>query len=699
MYMIISSVFVLLGLGLLASTVLAVASRVLYVKEDPRIAMVETELPGANCGGCGYPGCSGAAAAVVAGIAPVTLCVAGGNEVAENVARVMGQSIEYKEPEVAMLRCIGGDRAHPLYSYEGMNDCRAQHMFYGGNKICGRGCLGLGSCVKACPFDALHMGPEHLPVVDPEKCRACGKCAEVCPVGIISIINVTHRILYHTRSADCLAPCRQKCPAEVNVPLFIRQLKEGNPHGALMTLKEHNPLPMSVGRVCPHPCENICRRNIVDEGVAINTLERYLGDREMRLGTRMVIPCAPDTGRQIAIIGGGPAGLSCAYFLRRAGHSPMIFDAMPKLGGMLQYGIPAYRLPRNVVDWEIQGILDLGVTVRNNVRFGRDIYLNTLKVLGYESVVLATGAWSNPALGVPGEEADGVVHSIEFLTGMGSRFTDLKGRRVVVVGGTNTAMDSARSAVRLGARSVTVLFSRVRRDMTANKNGVDRALECGVQILFLAETRSMVSGGDGRISHVEYVRYELEGEGKKAKPVLIADSETRIEADMVIVALERYPDLETVCAPGSGCEELEISKKTGTVAANEDTLLTNLPDVYVCGEAHTGRSWVIDAVEGGRKVARSIHFKLTTGEIPVPDNLQKKVIIESILKNMKVKHDIPRVRVQETPVEERRHSFSEEVKGPISDKEALRESSRCLHCGITCYDYEVRDDNAEQDNE
>ncbi len=696
--MILSSGLVLFGLGLLAATVLAVASKVLYVKEDPRVAQVEAALPGANCGGCGYPGCSGAAAAVVAGKAPVTLCVAGGNEVAENVAKVMGKSIEYKEPEVAMLRCIGGARAHPLYHYEGVNDCRAQYLFYGGNKICGRGCLGLGSCVRACPFDALHMGPERLPVVDPKKCRACGKCAEVCPVGIISIVNLTQKLLYHTRQGDCLAPCRQKCPAQVNVSLFIRQLKEGDPQAALATLKEHNPLPMSVGRVCPHPCENICRRNIVDEGVAINTLERYLGDREMRSGTRGVIPCAPDTGRQIAIIGGGPAGLSCAYFLRRAGHSPMIFDAMPKLGGMLQYGIPAYRLPRKVVDWEIQGILDLGVGVRNNVRFGRDIYLNTLKVLGYESVVLATGAWINPPLGVPGEEAEGVVHSIEFLTGVGSRFTDLAGRRVVVVGGTNTAMDSARSAVRLGARSVTVLFSHVRSDMSANKNDIDRALECGVQILFLAGTRSMISDGDGRITHVEYVRYELEGEGKKARPVLIPDSETRIEADMVIVALERSPDLKTLCSPGSGCEELEISRKTGTVAANEDTLLTNLPDVYVCGELHSGRSWVIDAVEGGRKVARSIHFKLTTGEIPVPDNLQKKVIIESILKNMKVKHEIPRVRVPEVPVEERRHSFVEEVKESISDREALREASRCLHCGITCYDYEAKEDTAEQVN-
>jgi NADPH-dependent glutamate synthase beta subunit-like oxidoreductase/Pyruvate/2-oxoacid:ferredoxin oxidoreductase delta subunit len=688
--MIVSSVLVLSGLGLSAAVILAAASRMLHVEEDPRIARVESVLPGANCGGCGFPGCSGAAAAIVAGKAPVDVCVAGNAEVTENVARIMGQTVERKEPQVAMLRCIGGDRAHSLYNYQGVEDCRAQYMFYGGNKICGKGCLGLGSCVAACPFDALSMGPEGLPVVDTHRCRACGKCAKVCPVGIINIVNVTMRMLYHLRMDDCLAPCRQKCPAQLNVPLFIKQIRLGKLHEALLTLKERNPLPMSVGRICPHPCENICRRKIVDEGVAIHTLERYLGDWEMTLGKRLVLSCAPDTGREIAIVGGGPAGLACAYFLRRAGHKPTIFDAKPKLGGLLQYCIPEYRLPRKILDWEIQGILDLGVIAKTNVHFGRDIHLHTLRALGFDAVVLATGAWNVPSMGIPGEDLEGVVPSIEFLTRVGSQPGTLAGKRVVVIGGTNTAMDVARSAVRLEARSVTVLFPDVRTRMSANKRDIDLALECGIQILFLAGVRQMIPGDSGSVAYVEYDRYELQGEGKKSKPVLIPDSATRIEADRVVVALKRCPDLAGLCSEITGCRDLKTSTATGTVAADEDTLLTNLPDVYVCGEAYSGRSWMIDAVEGGRKVARSIHYKLTTGAIPVPENLQKKVVTESILRDVKIWHDMPRVRVKRTPVEDRRKSFVEEVQQSITDREAAREASRCLHCGITCYDYETQ---------
>jgi NADPH-dependent glutamate synthase beta subunit-like oxidoreductase len=223
------------------------------------------------------------------------------------------------------------------------------------------------------------MGPDNLPIFDPERCVGCGECVRACPKGIISIISEKSKILHWNQYTECLAPCRQKCPAQIDIPKYIHYIKDGKFKEALLTIKERNPLPLVCGRVCPEPCALACRRTISDDPVAINYLKRFVADWEMNSGHRLHIPVAPSSGKKVAVVGSGPAGLSAAYFLCRLGHEVTIYEKRSQLGGMLRYGIPEYRLPKKILDWEINGILELGITARTNVDFGSDFTIDFLR--------------------------------------------------------------------------------------------------------------------------------------------------------------------------------------------------------------------------------------------------------------------------------------------------------------------------------
>ncbi len=683
-----TAILVLSGLGFVCGLALAVASRVFYLPEDPSIEAVRGILPGANCAACGYPGCEAAAKAVVAGDAPLDVCIYGGHDIADQISEALGLEIRYRETQLATVLCNGGQKAANRYDYDGAMDCRAAVLLDGGFKECPIGCLGLGTCATVCPFDAIRMNAEELPEIDPNRCRGCGRCSNVCPKGIIAVTGMTDRLLRLSQSEDCLSPCTQKCPAQIDVPRFIQQLQCGDYAAALLTVKERNPLPIANGRICTHPCENICRRNIADEAVSINRLERFLGDWEMKSGRRLPLACAPDTGHQVAIVGGGPAGLSCAYFLRRLGHRPVIFEAMPELGGMLRYGIAEYRLPKKEVNWEIQGILDLGVEARTGVRLGKDFDLLTFANEGFEAVVLAIGAWVTPFPNIPGIDAKGVLGSIDFLDRVGTEITNLENKKIVVIGESNAAMDSARSAIRLGAKAVTVICPCEQKKMSARKRDVVRAIEEGVRIEFLTSPVKIVSGAVKAVTHVGYVqKFSDDSSGKN---ISYGSSENagemlRIAADMVIVALERVPDLSCLTDEKGRCP-FEITAK-GTLAADGDTLQTSVPHVFTAGDMHTGRASVISAVGAGRLAARSVHFFLTEGRIPLPDNIMHGIIPQSILKKVIVREPIERVKMVELPPELRRRSFVEEVIGAMSEEQAHMEACRCLQCGLICYDH------------
>jgi NADPH-dependent glutamate synthase beta subunit-like oxidoreductase len=353
---------------------------------------------------------------------------------------------------------------------------------------------------------------------------------------------------------------------------------------------------------------------------------------------------------------------------------------------MLRYGIPPYRLPRSVVDWEIEGILRLGVAVLTGTALGRDFTLDSLTGNGFEAVFLGLGAWTVPPLGIPGEAADNVLASLDFLSAAGTRIDSLAGRSVVIVGESNTAMDCSRIGIRLRADRVTVICPTGRKEMTARKRDVERAEEEGARILFGTRPVRIVTGPAGQAISMECVDL-LPVEGQKAP----AESDERpshgrflLSADLVVIACERTPDLEVLSQAG-GTGGFCFTKKS-SLAAEKTTLLASPPGIFTGGDMHTGRATVIGAVAEARRAARAIHQLLTYGKITVPKNLHRKVNPKSILKRVSVSRKIPKVRVRELPVERRIRSFIEEIEGTLSDEQARAEAARCLRCGTTCYD-------------
>jgi formate dehydrogenase beta subunit len=456
--------------------------------------------------------------------------------------------------------------------------------------------------------------------------------------------------------------------------------------GALRIVKERNPFPMTCGRVCPHPCETICRRNIADGGVAIGHLERYVGEWERGTGRHIPLECAPFTGRRIAIVGAGPAGLSCAYFLRRLGHQPIVYESRPEPGGMLRYGIPEYRLPRSVVAWEIEGILRLGVQVRTEATLGKDFSLKDLSEQGFEAVFLATGAWTVPHLCVPGEYAEGVVASLDFLTSASTRRPSLSKKQVAVIGESNTAMDCARICIRLGAKSVTVICPTARKEMTARKRDVERAEEEGVRILFGTSPVRVLLGPDGAAASLEFVELGLESAEETRMELQNREPGTRqiISSNLIVIAYERKPDLEVFEKAGAGYPLFFTQE--ATLASQEGSLLAAAPNIFAGGDLRTGRATVVGAVAEGRHGANTIHHLLAFGKFPSEENLLRRVNPKSILKNVTVAHLVPKATVSELPVWMRVRSFIEEVEGPLSEEQAGNEAYRCLRCGTYCYD-------------
>jgi formate dehydrogenase (NADP+) beta subunit len=689
----IEAVLFMMGLGLVCSSLLSAASKIFYVYEDPRIAEVEGVLAGANCGGCGYAGCSAAAGAIVAGKALPSACVVGGMESAINAAKIMGLDPGTAEPKKSLNECNGGDRAEDKFIYNGIPSCRAMSAYYGGKRLCTVGCIGLGDCIVACMFNAIHMGPDGYPVVDEGKCVGCGACEKVCPKGILNVRTMSERLLDFNAEDDALAPCRQTCPAEINIPQYISQIRNRDYSGAVNTIRERNPLLLACGRVCPHPCESYCRRGIEDEPISINQLKRFVADYEMNSGERLPIPCAPSTGKKVAVVGGGPAGLSCAYFLRRLGHDVTILDMMPELGGMIRYGIPEYRLPKKVLKWETDGILALGIEHRPDMRLGKDFDIASLKNDGFDAVFVGVGAWKDYMLGAEGENLEGCYTGIDFLTRFAKYQQEGKdvgsfpvGRKCVVIGGGNTAIDCVRTLIRLGAEEVSIVYRRTRSEMPANQVEIEAAEHEGVKFVFLAAPVRVIADQNNRVSKLEYLRMELgepDASGRR-RPVPVKGSETVIDTDMIISAIGQGPDVSFV-NDDELIKELKITRWS-TIDANPETLQSSIPYVFTAGDAFTGASLVIEAIGGGRRAARAIHLYLSGEEVtPVPKSLRKRHIRESLFTSVEGVVRSKRTPMPELPVGERIISFVESDL-VISENDAIYESGRCLNCCRICYD-------------
>ena len=588
-----------------------------------------------------------------------------------------------KIPRWAFVKCRGGERAPRSFFYpDDIKDCKQASEKLGSNLVCQIGCLGFGTCVGVCKFEAITIAENGLPEVDKEKCTGCGRCVRACPQNVLELTSDLDILFRLNRGDDCLAPCQQTCPAQIDIPRFIKAIKEKRFDHALKIIKEHMPMPLTLGRVCPRPCEDNCRRKQVDEAVAINYLKRFVADLEWKSKKRMPLYVAPDTGHKVAIVGGGPGGLSCAYFLRRFGHEVKIFEAMPELGGMLKYGIPDYRLPPEILEWEIKGILELGIEVETNVALGKDFTLQDLKDRGYEAIFLATGAWKTWAPRMDGDDAKGVMTGVEFLRFVAEGNPPDLGKKVLIVGGGNVAMDAARTAIRLGAEEVCVIYRRTRKEMPALEEEIEAAEAEGVKFLFLTNPAKCVKCDTGTLRSIKCIKMELgepDASGRR-RPVPIEGSEFEMEADTLILAVGQNPDSEIYKNDPLG-RALEITR-WDTITVDPATCQTVYPDIFAGGDLVIGPMRVVDAIGMGRVAARSIHSYLIKGKV------EKEVkMLTGLLPEVKVDKPLPvleRQSMPHLPVSERIDNFNEVELG-FNEELALKEAARCLDCGLQCY--------------
>jgi len=422
-------------------------------------------------------------------------------------------------------------------------------------------------------------------------------------------------LLLKEHYGDCVAPCQLTCPAGIDIQGYIALIAQGEYIEALKLIRERLPMPLTIGRVCPHFCEYKCNRNLVEEPININHLKRFVADYEMYSGTRNPPSLAELSGRRVAIIGGGPAGLSAAYYLRRLGHASTIFDAMPELGGMLRYGIPEYRLPKKILDWEIEGILELGdIDVKHGLRWGEDITVESLRQEGYDAFVLAIGAWSTRKLGIVGEDLQGVWSGVDYLVDLALGKPVEVGRNIAIIGGGNVAIDAARNSIRMGADTVTVIYRRSRDEMPASPEEIHGAEEEGVQFHFLAAPVRLF-GSNGKVDKLEYVKMELgepDASGRR-RPVPMEGSETLIEVDMVIAAIGQFPDLSPV--DSDKAVEGIPTTRWNTFGADPDILYTGIDGVFTAGDVFRGPETVVGALADGRKAAMAIHLYFRDKEV------------------------------------------------------------------------------------
>ena len=491
---------------------------------------------------------------------------------------------------------------------------------------------------------------------------------------VIQTRKIALELLMSDHDGDCRGPCVLNCPAGTDCQGYIKHIANGDYRKAVELTKETNPLPASIGRVCPHPCEKACRRKMVEEPISIAFLKYFAADKDLE-GDTFVPQCDAPTGKKVAIIGGGPAGLTTAYYLAIKGHTCTIYDMMPKMGGMLRYGIPEYRLPKKIVDREVENIENLGVVMKNNVKIGKDISFEEIKN-DNDAVVVAIGAWTSSSTRCKGEELDGVFGGIDMLEKVALGEKPEIGDRTVIVGGGNTAMDCCRTAVRLGAKEVYVVYRRTMDEMPAEQLEIDEAMEEGVVFKFLRNPAEII-GENGKVSEVKLQVMEL-GEpdvsGRRSPKPVEGEFET-LKVDSVIAAIGQKVNV-------SGFESLELNKR-GIIAADEKTFLTSDPKVFAIGDAtNRGADIAIAAIGEGNKAAAVIDsfLKGATVGYRKPYFSEREVTPEMLSDREKM----PRTKMRGKSPEERKTNF-EEYNFGFSEEEAKREASRCLECG--CHDY------------
>lgn len=524
-----------------------------------------------------------------------------------------------------------------------------------------------------------------LCVVEVEKCpkllRACAtKVAEGMVVNTkgeraLRARKLAMELLMGDHDGDCQGPCKLNCPAHTDCQKYVREIAEGRFADATATVRETFPLPAAIGRVCPHPCERHCRRGLVEQPLSIAALKAFAADWTREHNALVKPANAPSSGKRVGIVGGGPAGLTAAYRLARLGHAVTVFDQMPEMGGMLRYGIPEYRLPKAVLRAEIAAIADQGVKLVNDFKIGRDATIEKLRG-EFDALIVANGAWKSTSMRVKGEDLTGVWGGIDFLRAVVTGEKPELGARVAVVGGGNTAMDACRTAVRCGAKEVSVIYRRTRKEMPAEDVEIAEAEEEGVVFRFLCNPDEIL-GENGRVTGVRLQVMELgePDERGRRKPVPVPGKFETLALDSVIIAVGQRNDPE-------GFEVLPKTEK-GTIAADPATFVTTLPGVFACGDTvNKGAGIAIAAIAQANEAAFAVDAFLRGGTyVPVQPILSEREVSSETFKDEERK---PRVVMPQRPATERRGDFREVNLG-LSEEAAKAEAARCLTCG--CHDF------------
>ena len=491
---------------------------------------------------------------------------------------------------------------------------------------------------------------------------------------VVQSRKIAMELLMSAHDGDCVAPCQLNCPAKTDCQGYVGLIANGEYDAALKLIKNKIALPASIGRVCPHPCEKACRRKNVEEPINIAQLKAFAADMDLKSDS-YVPEVKPATGKKVAVIGGGPAGLTAAYYLTIMGHNVTVYDMMDKMGGMLRYGIPQYRLPKEVLDKEIAIIEKTGVTFKNNMKLGVDFTIESLKAEN-DAVIVAVGAWKSSSMRTPGEELEGVYGGIDFLRAVIQKNPPAIGEKVAICGGGNTAMDACRTAVRLGAKEVYVVYRRTRNEMPADKLEIDEAEEEGVTYKFLTNPLSF-NGENGKVKSITLQIMELgepDASGRR-RPVPVEGKTEEIAVDSVILAIGQKLVQGDV-------KELKLNER-GNIEADPDFFTTDIEGIFAIGDAtNRGASIAIEAIGEADRCAKAVDAYLN-GEA-----LDTRVPYISKRDESKIDYSDrqkqSRLTPKVLPADVRNKNFDEVSLG-FTEEEAKAEASRCLECG--CREY------------
>ncbi|HVA87546.1 MAG TPA: FAD-dependent oxidoreductase [Candidatus Saccharimonadales bacterium] len=545
---------------------------------------------------------------------------------------------------------------------------------------------GFGAC-RMCVVEV--EGEEHPPISCSRACES-GMKVQTQTEEVRRLRRTNLELIFSDHNAYCLPPCQNKCPSHIDIPGFLKANAEANWREGARIFKRTIPFPSVLGRVCPAPCEEHCRRDEVDEAIAIRDSHRYHGDQVLKamfddnIDPPIPFELQPRSGRRVAVIGSGPAGAAAAYYLLIAGHDVTVFERDPLPGGMLRYGIPQYRLPKvEVLDGEYESVTRLGGRFVCNQGLGRDFTLDDLQNQGFDSVIIAIGCYDTNKLGVPGEDADGVLDGLEYLrtATLGLEYPGHRGSRVVVIGGGFTSMDCTRTSIRQGAAEVTLVYRRDMKDMPAS-NEVHEAIEEGANAIFQAGPVRVITDAADRMTGVEFIRMKPgapDASGRR-RPEPAPGTEFTIPCDRVLLAIGQGPDL-TWIKPGS---EGPTANRHRRLQADAVTFETGRPGVFGTGDVRVGAATVVQAVAEGRRSAYAVDAYLKGLDLTAIRTRQtlaepQPEFLSIVPFTSEIKE--PRYRLRSMEPEVRNKSYVE-YELPYTRTEAIAESTRCLQC--TC---------------